>query len=183
MTKEQCFLRLKPIDITKSYRLFYPAVPAIVCAKHMKTVAAMPVISMVILSHNPPKLGLAISPRHLTYTILTQSQRFSVCLLDRRNVREVEKLGTTAGILGEDKLLQSGLRYHMTEDLHVPVPDTSVAALECRLQEDINYGDHNLIVGTIHNGWATDDFDEYWKFNTYHPILYTGIHNGFTTYI
>lgn len=44
-------------------------------------------------------------------------------------------------------------------------------------------GTTELLVGKVHEAQATEDFQEYWSFQNYDPILYAGTQAGsFKTY-
>jgi flavin reductase (DIM6/NTAB) family NADH-FMN oxidoreductase RutF len=58
-----------------------------------------------------------------------------------------------------------------------------VATLECSLYARQTLGDHELLVGKVQDARAIDDFQEYWRFQAYRPLLYSGIQEGsFKTY-
>ena len=58
-----------------------------------------------------------------------------------------------------------------------------MASLECTLYARQTLGDHELLVGKVQDARASEDFQEYWKFQTYHPVLYAGVQEGaFRTY-
>ena len=102
--------------------------------------------------------------------------------LDRRYVREVELLGSPSREGVDDKLAAAGLSHHSGRSVGVPVIDAAVAVLECTLVQTLPVGDHALLVGQVRAAYASEDFQEYWQFKGYHPILYTGSQHGFGTF-
>ena len=64
----------------------------------------------------------------------------------------------------------------------MPVPDSASAALECRLTGKERFGDHILLVGRVVAAYASEDFEDYWQFKQYKPIMYTGWQGGLGTY-
>jgi len=127
-------------------------------------------------------VGVASSPTHATHEAILRVRSFSLCWLDASLLRSVEMLGTTPNIAG-DKLQSAGLKYTKGKMLDVPIIDGSVAALECSLYLRQNLGDHELLIGKVQGAWAVEDFQEYWRFQGYTPLLYAGIQNGsFKTY-
>lgn len=173
---------MNPVDPAKAYRLMYPAVPAIVACNDNGLVYAMPAVSMMSLSNNPALVGVASSPDHSTSAAIAKVKSFSVSWLDASKAEAVRVLGTT-GHSGMDKLKAAGLGHSRGRQLDVPVPEDAVAALECSLYARQILGDHYLFVGKVLEARASDDFQEYWRFERYAPILYTGIQQGnLTTY-
>ena len=102
---------------------------------------------------------------------------FSVSWVDASLVKALEVLGTTPHSTG-DKLHSAGLKHERGRSLNVPIIEGSVAALECSLYARQKLGDHELIVGKVQEARAVEDFQDYWRFQTYHPMLYAGIQGG-----
>ena len=78
LTKKKEIEELLPIEPSLTYRLFYPQVPMIVCAKHGEDVAGMTANSVMSVSDSPPKVSLAISAKSRTSRIIRDSRRFSI---------------------------------------------------------------------------------------------------------
>jgi flavin reductase (DIM6/NTAB) family NADH-FMN oxidoreductase RutF len=173
---------LREVQPSKVHRLFYPEVPAVLSASWRGRVSAMPVVSYMSLSSEPPLVGVSCDKRSYTYRVVRMSRSFSICLLDRRMSASVEYLATHSGRESTDKLKAAGLEHTRGITLPVPVIVGSEAVLECRLVSKRVTGDHVLVVGRVATARASDDFDEYWSFRKYRPILYTGWRNGLSTY-
>lgn len=173
---------MNPVDPSKVYRLFYPQVPAILACTDGSRVYAMPVVSMLSLSSEPPLVGVAASPGHATHRAVVDVGRFSLSWVDASAARSVELLG--AGTFkGRDKLRAAGLKHARGRALGVPVIEGAAASLECTLQAREAMGDHDLLVGRVERAEASDDFKGYWRFKDYTPLLYAGTLEGsLTTY-
>jgi len=173
---------MNPVDPSKVYRLLYPAVPAILSCVDRGMVYAMPVVSIVSLSGTPPLVGVSSSPTHATHEAIVRVKSFSLSWVDASFVRSLEVLGTT-GHTSPDKLGAAGLKHTKGKSLDVPIVEGAVASLECSLYARQALGDHELLVGKVHDARASDDFQDYWKFQTYSPVLYAGTQGGaFKTY-
>jgi len=173
---------MNPVDPSKVYRLLYPAVPAIISCSDRGLIYAMSVVSIISLSNDPPLIGVSSSPKHSTHEVIASVRRFSLSWVDASLVRSLEVLGTTPhGTV--DKLQSAGLKHTRGKALDVPIVEGAVAWLECSLYARQALGDHELLVGKVHDARASDDFQEYWKFQAYNPVLYAGIQGGsFKTY-
>ncbi len=173
---------MNSVDDSKIYRLFYPAVPVIVSCTDGGLVFAMPAVSVMSASSDPPLVAVASSPQHSTHKAIAKVGCFSLCWVDASKVRAVEVLGTT-GHDWADKLEAAGLSHRRGTSLDVPMIDGAAASLECSLYAREPLGDHELLVGKVEVAVASDDFLDYWRFDKYDPVLYAGLRGGkFTTY-
>jgi len=173
---------MSPVDPSKIYRLFYPAVPAIVSCSDGGMVYAMPVVTAIPLSNDPPLVGVSSSPGHATHKAVLRAGRFSLSWVDASLVRSLEALGTTSHST-PDKLKAAGLKHSRGRKLDVPTVEGAAASLECSLDARQPMGDHELLIGRVHDARATEDFRGYWRFESYRPVLYAGIQDGsFETY-
>ncbi|MDG6996574.1 MAG: flavin reductase family protein, partial [Nitrososphaerota archaeon] len=158
-----------------AYRLFYPQVPVILCAKHGRSVAAMPANSCMPLSDSPTLVGVSVRNGSKTEKVLSKAPSFSLCWLGYsvESERIVNDLSSKAGSEA-DKLKTFGIPYKTIGG--VPVLDDSEAFIVCRKMSSEEIGDHTLFVGIIQTARASSDFseDEYWRFNSYKPMLYLG---------
>ncbi len=168
---------MHPVEGSKVYRLFYPQVPAVVSCEDRGLVYAMPVVSTLSISNNPPLIGVASSPSHRTHQAISSAGCFSLCWLDSSQVRSLEFLGASPPT-GQDKLHTAGLRHSRGKALSVPLIDGSVASLECSLYGRHMLGDHELLIGKVQAAHASDDFMDYWQFKAYNPVLYAGTVEG-----
>jgi flavin reductase (DIM6/NTAB) family NADH-FMN oxidoreductase RutF len=173
---------MNPVDLTKIYRLLYPAVPAILSCNDRGLIYAMPVVSMVSLSNDPPLIGVSSSPEHSTHKAIVSVRCFSLSWVDASLFRSLEVLGTTPHG-GVDKLQSAGLKHTKGKVLDVPIVEGAAAALECTLYARQVLGDHELLVGKVQDARASEDFQGFWRFQTYNPVLYAGTQEGsFRTY-
>lgn len=166
---------MRKVDASRVYRLLYPIVPAVVTATHAGRIAAMPVVSLVSLSNDPPLVGFSSSASHATYDAIISSGRFSVSWFDRRFADAVVKLGTITGATARDKLAVVGLHHRPGSLRGAPVIEEASATLECRFVTSQRFGDHNLVTGEVVSASAVEDFADYWAFKEYSPILYSGL--------
>jgi flavin reductase (DIM6/NTAB) family NADH-FMN oxidoreductase RutF len=166
---------MRKVQGSKVYRFLYPVVPAVVAASSAGRVAAMPVVSLVSLSSDPPLVGFSSLPSHTTYKTIIEAGLFSVSWLDRRYAKAVTEMGTSTGGRGPDKLKAVGLHHSPGRSLGVPVIEEASATLECRFAASQRLGDHNLVIGEVKGAEAVEDFGDYWAFREYRPMLYSGL--------
>jgi flavin reductase (DIM6/NTAB) family NADH-FMN oxidoreductase RutF len=173
---------MNPVEPSKVYRLLYPAVPAIVSCNDRGLVYAMPVVSIMSLSNDPPLVAVSSSPKHSTHEAIARTRCFSLCWVDASMTRALEVLGTTPHT-SADKLHSAGLKHTRGRALDVPIVEGAAASLECTLYARQVLGDHELLVGRVQDARASEDFHDYWRFEGYSPVLYAGMQEGaFRTY-
>lgn len=173
---------LRKVRPSLAHRLFYPGVAAVLSARSGKTVAAMPVVSYSALSENPPIFGVSCAKDSFTLKTSLAAKAFSICLLDEVHVRALSELASRTGKEGEDKLAGAGLRHRNGSKIDAPIIAGSVAALECSLIRALRTGDHVLLLGKIESAMADPDFQDYWSFRSYSPMLYSGWEGGMRLY-
>jgi len=166
---------MRKAEPSKVYRLLYPSVPAVIAATRGGKTSAMPAVSIISLSNDPPLIGISSSPSHATLHTILEARSFSVSWLGRRYQRAVESLATSSGWELADKLTASGLHHRVKGSPPVPVIAESSAFVVCSVDDVRSYGDHELIVGRVGEAKAEADFNEYWAFKSYRPILYAGL--------
>lgn len=171
MTNREYFSVLPAI----SYRLFYPQVPAIVCAKYRNEIAAMPANSCISLSNSPALVGVAVRSESKTARLLSSSKNFSLSWLtySKKAEKYVDQLSSKSPP-EPNKLTALGIPYKTVEG--VPVITEAIAFLICHKYSVKRYGDHTLFVGRVKSAKSSRDFskDNYWRFKEYKPMLYLG---------
>jgi len=134
----------------------------------------MPAASVVSLSNEPPIVGFSSSPSHATRDAAVGAGCFSLSWLDARHAAAVDALGRTSGAGVADKLRAVGLHHTPAGAPEVPLIGEASAYLECTLSDLVRFGDHELLVGEVREARAVGDFRDYWAFERYRPILYSG---------
>ena len=170
------------VEFSRLHRLFYPQVPLVLAAEQGGRVSAMPVVAYVVLSDSPPLIGVSCNSFAFTYKLSVKARAFTLSLLDSKDLGAMERLATVSGAKVTDKLAEVGLKHTRGSKVEAPVIAGSVATMECSLHSKRRMGDHILLVGRVEACYASDDFSDFWKFEKYRPILYTGWKEGMTVY-
>lgn len=172
-------LEVKPALL---HRLFYPQVPAVLSAQYNGKVSAMPVVSYASVSVRPPLVAVGCDPASFTFKLASRAGAFSLCLLDRKRLKAIERLAATSGRTVDDKLQAAGLTHSKGKEVDVPVIEGADAVIECVVHSKRRLGDHFLVVGLVKTASASASFSDFWNFRRYRPILYTGWRDGMSTY-
>ena len=154
----------------------YPRVETVVTACARGVDNAMTVASHMPLSSKPPLYAVSIAPKRFTYQLIAESKEFGINFLP---FDEVELIAAIGGSTGQE--IDKFQRFNITRDKSVkiaaPVLKVAYAAYECKLFDDREYGDHNLLVGEIvavH--WLKEVFtpEEMLDLDKVSPALYLG---------
>ena len=173
---------MKALDTSLVHRLFYPAVPALLCASAGKKATAMPVVSYLSISSEPALVGIACASGSFTARLAASAGEFTLCLLDESMVGAMAYLAEHSGRAVDDKIAAAGLKHAPGRKVRAPVISGSVAVLECALHSRRKMGDHHLLVGRVRVAYTSADFRDYWRFRSYRPILFRGWRGALRTY-
>ena len=102
----------------------------------------MTVSSFSSLSLNPPLILICIDKSVPSHDILKHAGCFVVNILEERQEHLSRRFATTA----TDKF--KGVAWH-TGNLGLPVLATTLAAIECRLRDALDGGDHTIFIGEV----------------------------------
>ena len=171
-----------PVEPSLIHRLFYPQVPLVMAAQHGGRVSAMPVVSYLSISDEPPLVGVACTPKGFTCGLALKAKAFSLSVLDKPRADLMSRLATVSGAKVEDKLSVVGLAHSPGKAARAPVLKDASATLECTLKSRQKAGDHLMIVGRVVAAYASDAFTDSWDYRRYEPILYTGWKDGLTLF-
>ena len=142
----------------------------IIAAKSGNEIAAMPANSCMPVSDNPPLIAVSARKGLKTNDVLKKSGRFSINWIDFTDKNLISLLSQSNN--SQDKLKFLNIPY--VEILGAPVLIRAQAYAICDVTKDEEVGDHDLFIASLIGVMASLDFDEYWKFEDYHPILYLG---------
>lgn len=111
--------------------------------------------TLMYVSLVPPQVVIALHHASRTFALIRESGEFSASLLSSRQL-EVARAAGRPG-LGPDKFTAAGIRVlDAPSGFTAPAVDGSVAAIWCRVERQIETGDHVLIVGIVGHHIALD---------------------------
>jgi flavin reductase (DIM6/NTAB) family NADH-FMN oxidoreductase RutF len=132
----------------------------------------MPVASAIPVSNSPSRIAVSVKKTLKTNGVLKKAESFSLNWLDFGSRALVGKLSKAVARRTADKLRSLKIPYRLV--LGAPVLEYSVAYVVLEKESVVDVGDHNMFIGRVIGAMASLDFDEYWKFKDYRPILYLG---------
>ncbi len=127
------------------------------------------------ISRSPPLYGISVSPKRHSYGLIKESKEFVVNFVPYSLVEAAQFCGTHSG-RSTDKLCKTGLTLLPSTVLSTPRITEAYAHIECALVQNIELGDHHLLVGKVVSVSADDDAfkDELLRTDHVHPLYYIG---------
>lgn len=168
----------RPIAVWQAFRLLQAGPVALVTARYRDKANVLPVAWAAPVSYDPPRLGIAIAPTHLTYDLIRRSEVFALNFPTRPLAEQVDRAGLLSGRDVDDKLVEIGLTLAEANEIDVPLIEECVAHVECGLVGAYDLGDHVWLVGEVVAATADDEaFDETWLIGedeAKNPLWYLG---------
>jgi len=162
-------------DIGKFYH-HYPRVAVVVTAQAGGKENAMAAAWHMPISFSPPLYAVSVSTKRFTYQLIADSKQFGVNFLPFESAELVASVGGSQG-QDVDKFQEFNIARDKSARTAVPILKAAYAAYECRLVDDVGYGDHRLLVGEIEAiHWLKEDFTPEGTLDLakVSPILYVG---------
>lgn len=104
--------------------------------------------TLMYVSLVPPQVAIALHHASRTFALIREAGEFSASLLSSSQV-EVARAAGRPG-LGPDKFAAAGIPVlDAPSGFTAPAVDGSVAVIWCRVERQIETGDHVLIVGSV----------------------------------
>jgi flavin reductase (DIM6/NTAB) family NADH-FMN oxidoreductase RutF len=134
----------------------YPEQLALCIARDARGVDNPMTISWFIpASIHPPRIAVAIGKSRYTLEAIRHSRAFVLALLAEPQSDLARLCGTTSG-RDADKFAE--LKVNTTPAPHVPglLIDRAVAHFECTVFQEVDAGDHVIVLGEVVGSWVTD---------------------------
>lgn len=116
--------------------------------------------SVMQVSFSPLLVALAISPEHASYELLRRGAVFAISVLRADQQRLAEHFGTQSA-RDADKLVATRWRAGVSG---APLLLDALAHFDCRMVDDIEAGDHRVVIGRVVDGALVGEHGQ--------PLLY-----------
>lgn len=100
------------------------------------------------INSNPPMVGISIRPSRYSHELITQHGEFVVNLPTAEQVEIVDYCGTVSG-RDHDKFAEAGLTPSPATAIGTAIIAECPLSLECKVQQVISLGSHDLFLGEI----------------------------------
>lgn len=153
----------KEIDLGFATRIVNHSPVSLVTVAAKGRTDIVPVGWLSPVSLQPPRIGLAITPRRYSHDLIKKAGEFGINVAQAEMIKQVEFCGSASGE-EVDKFKMGGFTPFEPKRIGVPLINECFAALECGLVDVIPVGDHSLFIGEVLTVWADPvAFDEFWK--------------------
>ncbi|MCI4435755.1 MAG: flavin reductase family protein [Ignisphaera sp.] len=129
--------------------ILHPRPVAVVVSGSWDDYSAMPASWVMPVSRKPPIVAVAIARTRYTYSLIARYKEFALCILGIDRAREIHAMGSVSGRDVRDKISYAGLTKARGKKVSCPIIAESLAVAECTLVNDIEAGDHNLVLGRV----------------------------------
>ena len=109
----------------------------------------MPVGWSMIASHNPPMFAVAVEQVHYTHELIRTQKEFVVAFPGPGLEAAIRYAGSSSGRDVEDKFERSGLKPLKARQVNPPLLSGCAVNLECKLQREMQAGDHTIFLGRV----------------------------------
>jgi flavin reductase (DIM6/NTAB) family NADH-FMN oxidoreductase RutF len=97
---------------------------------------------------DPPLVAINVAPKGHSHTLIEESKEFVVNIPTLDIVKETPWCGRISG-RDQDKFRETSLTPMAAEKVKPPIIEECVSHLGCRLQGQLETGDHNIFVGKV----------------------------------
>ena len=126
----------------------YPKTAVIVTAQAKGKKNAMAVAWHTPISYKPPLYGISVFVKRFTYELIIESQELGINFLPLEAAELIAAVGGSGGRY-VDKFQRFNIALDKPTKTEVPILEAAYAAYECKLVDDRDRGDHQLLVGEV----------------------------------
>jgi len=150
------------------HRLLSPRIPVVVVTlREDESPNAMVAAWHMPVSLDPPILALSVAPGRFSRQLIEKRGEFTVNVPPPSLLEKVKKAGTLSGKFHDKSAL---FKFVKGTSIETPIIDECIGAIECKLHQILEMGDHSVIFGDVMAARARS-FDEVWLSS---PLLHLG---------
>ena len=140
---------MEAINITYPFLLVYPFPTVLVsCTDVSGKYNFLAVSWQTPLSFKPPLIGVSIGYKRYSYKLIHSTREFVINVMPYRLARVVLKAGRVSGT-DINKFEELHLTPEPAIKVKTPLIRESMAAIECKVEKEVDVGDHALFVGRV----------------------------------
>lgn len=140
---------IETVPTSNFHYLLHPYNTSLVtCCNNKGEVNIIAVAWLIPLSIQPPLIGMSIRPARYSYNLIQQAGDFVVNVAPYEIAEQVLFCGRRSG-RQVDKFEATGLTPAQAHLVRSPIIEECIAHLECCVVNDIETGDHHLVVGEV----------------------------------
>ncbi|MEW5872785.1 MAG: flavin reductase family protein [Chloroflexota bacterium] len=165
------------VSVSSFSRLLHPCSTFLVtCCGEDGRANIVTIAWLTPVSLKPPLLCMSLRPERFSYGLIKATNEFVVNVPSFELGRQSLYCGRISGA-EVDKFAATGLTPAPAQHVRPPVIAECLAFLECRLVEDIEAGDHHIMLGEVLAAYAQQGILEQsglYDLERAHPLLHVG---------
>lgn len=107
-------------------------------------------------SVNPPLFAVGLSKKGHTHKLIQESKEFVIAVPNKKLEKDVEFFGSTHGNK-VNKFKESGIETQKAKFLKSPLIKNATMNMECKLEKEVEAGDHIVFIGKILASYMNKD--------------------------
>ncbi|HEY45099.1 MAG TPA: flavin reductase family protein [Anaerolineae bacterium] len=108
---------------------------------------------LIPVSVRPPLVGMSIGHSRFSYRLIRETGEFVINVAPYEIANHVLFCGRRSG-RDVDKFAETGLTPSEAQNVRPPIIKECIAHLECRVVQDVEAGDHHIVVGEVLAAYA-----------------------------
>ena len=137
------------ISLSKFHTLLHPYNTSLVSCCDSEGKANIITIAWVIpTSVEPPLIGMSIRPTRYSYQLIKETGEFVINIAPYALAEQALRCGRYSG-REINKFAETGLTPGMAMYVRPPIIEECLAHIECRTVQDIETGDHRLLIAEV----------------------------------
>jgi flavin reductase (DIM6/NTAB) family NADH-FMN oxidoreductase RutF len=108
---------------------------------------------LIPVSVSPPLMGMSIRPTRHSYALIQATGEFVINVAPHEIAQQVLFCGRRSG-RDVDKFAATGLTPGQARHVRPPIIEECIAHLECRVVQEVEAGDHHLVIGEVLAAYA-----------------------------
>jgi flavin reductase (DIM6/NTAB) family NADH-FMN oxidoreductase RutF len=139
----------KQVEYSDAVKTKYPEQVVIAIAKDRKGRANPVTLGWtMIVSGNPPMMGIAVAKKHYSIEAITESECFTIAFPSSEMADAALFFGSKSG-RDTDKFAEFECETEPAKEIDSVILADAVANFECTLDSQVPVGDHVIFVGTV----------------------------------
>lgn len=140
---------MEAITIAQAQKLTSPHPFGLLCTRKEEGSCNLMAVSWwTFLSNHPPMLGVCLSKKGLSGSLIQKTGEFSLCIVDTSLRSAAKSCGSCSG-REHDKSREFGIAMQEASQIKAMLVSASRAAFECRLVSQTEAGDHTFYLAEI----------------------------------
>jgi flavin reductase (DIM6/NTAB) family NADH-FMN oxidoreductase RutF len=161
-------------DLNTAYRYLYPRLTVLVSSGTLQNPNALTIAWSCPLSVNPPLIGVLITKKRYSHEIIQHNKEFVINIPNSSQIKESHYIGSISGQEEPQKLKNAGFSVEASTKVKAPRIKECQINLECKLNDIIPTGDHDLFIGEVVFAVINHKITDIWAFNLrkFQPIYW-----------